>query len=185
MLPRILMILVCLMCLPFLAHIRADFDFQEDIDGINKDSVKEENINLLEEQFKADCKCDNGKCVIEKGQEVCTCNPEYGMYKYKSKGSCKGKVKVGVKWSYVLNGTECVACRRERNPSTRVYVITIAVEGSRNSVHPVWQRKTLHPYHLRTDTARHRLSCMFNSFTGVSQLMCPRYLFLIFRFAYK
>ncbi|GIY68235.1 neurogenic locus notch 1 [Caerostris extrusa] len=38
-----------------------------------------DDTNIIDfEDSPASCKCENGKCVIENGQAVCKCNPEYG-----------------------------------------------------------------------------------------------------------
>lgn len=37
--------------------------------------------------FTTECKCKNGKCIEEKNKVLCTCNPEFGLYK---EDECKG-----------------------------------------------------------------------------------------------
>ncbi|GIY69462.1 hypothetical protein CEXT_365081 [Caerostris extrusa] len=60
--------------------------------SVSKNNIEESqtDIHSIHSNYQlADCKCDNGKCVIENGKEVCKCNPEYGMYALKSKSICK------------------------------------------------------------------------------------------------
>ncbi|GIY23968.1 hypothetical protein CEXT_51211 [Caerostris extrusa] len=77
---RNLTISACFVVLSLLAYTKADFNLrEEDVNGLNRNSEENENA----------CECTGGKCVTEKGKQVCKCPPEYGVASGKSCKACE------------------------------------------------------------------------------------------------
>ncbi|KAG8171880.1 hypothetical protein JTE90_015744, partial [Oedothorax gibbosus] len=47
-------------------------------------------VDKQEQTFQyAECKCDKGKCIEKDGKMVCSCPPEFGVYKWQAKVECR------------------------------------------------------------------------------------------------